>query len=136
MSKTVAAAQSGGGRSTAVVNLVVIRRQWRAAIMRHLDSLSRRLAEDNPELIRERLIKLQAPFCKLEQISDVHLATPADKGDFDESETWFAETEGRYIAGVKSANKWLRENEQPNSGNHGSTISDPGATALVDVILM
>ena len=62
MSKTVAATQSGDGRSTAVVNLAVILRQWKAAIMRHLDSLSRRQAEGNTELIRERLIKLQAPF--------------------------------------------------------------------------
>ena len=136
MGKTVAATQSGGGRATAVVNLAVIRRQWKAAIMRHLDSLSRRPAEGNTELIWERLIELQAPFCKLGQISDAHLATLADKGDFDESETWFAETEGRYIAGVKSAHKWLHKNEQPNSGNHGNTSSDPGATSLVDIILM
>ena len=104
--------------------------------MRLLNSLSRRLAEGNTELIRERLIKLQAPFCKLEQISDAHLATFADESDFDESKTWFAETEGRYIAGVTSTHKWLHENEQPNSGNHGNTSSDPGTTALVDVILM
>ena len=33
MGKTVAATQSGGGRATAVVNLAVIRRQWKAAII-------------------------------------------------------------------------------------------------------
>ena len=124
--------QAVGEGSSAAVNLPVTRRQRKAAITRHLGSLSRHIAEGKTKLIHERLDKMQASFTEFEQINDAYLATLTEESDLDESEAWFAEIEGRYIAGVTSANDWLHENEQLTSGNHGNVSTDQGVAAGVN----
>ena len=124
--------QAAGEGSSAAVNLPVTRWQRKAAITRHLGSLSRHIAEGKTKLIHERLDKIQASFTEFEQINNAYLTTLTEESDLDESEAWFAEIEGRYIAGVTSANDWLHENEQQTSKNHGNVSSDQGAVAGVN----
>ena len=130
--------QAAGEGSSAGVNLPVTRRQQKAAITRHLGSLSRHIADGKTKLIHERLATMQASFSEFEQINDAYIATLTDESDLDESDAWFAEIEGRYLAGVTSAREWLHENELQTSGNRGNVSSDQGAAARVnkDVLSM
>ena len=89
---------------------LIVRRQRKAAITRHLGSLARHVAEGNAKRIQQRLIKMQKSFDIFEVINNAHMKTLTDDKDLEDSESWFSEVENRYIAGVKAARKWLKEN--------------------------
>ena len=89
---------------------LIVRRQRKAAITRHLESLAWHVAEGNAKRIQQRLIKMQKSFDIFEVINNAHMKTLTDDKDLEDSESWFSEVENRYIAGVKAAHKWLKEN--------------------------
>ena len=97
-----------------VDELRVSRRQWKAAITRHLGSLKRAVAEDDVTTVKERLDKMKLSFNELEAVHiDLTGRINTDE-DIAESDNWYAVVEHAYIVGVTDAHTWLRSYQATN----------------------
>ena len=97
-----------------VDELRVSRRQWKAAITRHLRSLKRAVAEDDVTAVKERLDKMKLSFNELEAVHMELTGRLNTDEDIIESDNGYAVVEDAYIVGVTDANTWLRSSQATN----------------------
>ena len=97
-----------------VDELRVSRRQWKAAITRHLGSLKRAVAEDDVTAVKERQDKTKLSFNKLEAVHIELTGRLITDEDIIESDNWYAVVENAYIVGVTDAHTWLRSSQATN----------------------
>ena len=97
-----------------VDELRVSRRQWKAAITRHLGSLKRAVAEDDVTAVKERLDKMKLSFNELEAVHIELTGRLTTDEDITESDNWYAVVEDAYIVGVTDAHTWLRSSQATN----------------------
>ena len=94
--------------------LRVSRRQWKAAITRHLGSLKRAVAEDDVIAVKERLDRMKLSFNELEAVHIEFNGRLNSDEAITESDNWFAVVEDAYILGVTDAHTWLRSSQATN----------------------
>ena len=104
-----------GDHGDAQPDLKVVRRQWKAAVTRHLNTLQRHIAEGDVEQVRDRLNKVKITFSELESAHEAFQQTLTTDAEFDQSESWFADAQRSYISSIKSAKQWLGDDDKPIS---------------------
>ena len=104
-----------GDHGDAQPDLKVVRRQWKAAVTRHLNTLQRHIAEGDVEQVRDRLNKVKVTFNELEYAHEAFQQTFTTDAEFDQSESWFADAQRSYISSIKSAKQWLGDDDKPVS---------------------
>ena len=93
-----------GDHGDAQPDLKVVRRQWKAAITRHLNTLQRHIAEGDVEQVRDRLNKVKVTFSELEYAHEAFQQTLTTDAEFDQSESWFADAQRSYISSINPLN--------------------------------
>ena len=68
-------------------DLKVVRRQWKAAVTRHLNTLQRHIAEGDVEQVSDRLNKVKVAFSELEYSHKAFQQTHSTDAEFDQSES-------------------------------------------------
>ena len=104
-----------GDHGDAQPDLKVVRRQWKAAVTRHLNTLQRHIAEGDVEQVRDRLNKVKVTFSELESAHEAFQQTLTTDAEFDQSESWFPDAQRSYISSIKSAKQWLGDDDKPVS---------------------
>ena len=94
--------------------LKVVRRQWKAAITRHLGTLECLMAEDSYDEVLDRLKVIKNSFAQLEEAHDSYINSLTTLSDDEllQNEQWLSEVQGNYTAGVRAARQWLKDNGQ------------------------
>ena len=68
-------------------DLKVVRRQWKAAVTRHLKTLQRHIAEGDVEQVSDRLNKVKVAFSELEYANEAFQQMRSTDAEFDQSES-------------------------------------------------
>ena len=94
--------------------LKVVRRQWKAAITRHLGTLECLMAEDSYDEVLDRLKVIKNSFTQLETAHDAYINSLTTLSDDEllQNEQWLSGVQGNYTAGVRAARHWLKDNGQ------------------------
>ena len=107
--------------------LIVLRRQRKGAITRHIGNLTRLVAEEDVELVTSKLKKMKETFDSLESAHNDIVATLVNQADFDDHEKWFLEIESAYIDAVRGARAWLKSQQSLSSSEKTKPDSAPAA---------
>ena len=104
--------------------LKVVRRQWKAAITRHLGTLECLMAEDSYDEVLDRLKVIKNSFAQLEEAHDSYINSLTTLSDDEllQNEQWLSEVQGNYTAGVRAARQWLKDNGQLESVDVKPTV--------------
>ena len=88
--------------------LSIERRQWKAAVSRHINTLRRHIAEEDAKAVEERLDKLKQSFGSLESAHEAYHALLETEEDVGASDNYFYEIENNYTAAFKDAKTFLK----------------------------
>ena len=94
-------------------DLLKKRRQWKAAVTRHCNSMDRHLAERNEERVRTRLDQLKNSFTSFEEAHEAYHTLLENDDQVDISDTYFFDQEKLYTEAVRKAMEFLDSKEEP-----------------------
>ncbi|XP_014668800.1 PREDICTED: uncharacterized protein LOC106810050 [Priapulus caudatus] len=98
---------------------VKLRGQRKSVVVIHLNSLARNVDEGSISTVTSCLEMLSVAFDELEAAHYEYHDTLEEEGTQEESQSWLDGIQSRYVAGVKSARAWLREQTPPQSEEEG-----------------
>ena len=99
---------SGDETSPTADDLMVQRRQWKAAITRHMRTLARSVNEEDVKGVCDRLDKMKVSFCNFEEVHTQYHDTLTDDTAIAASDKWFEDVDIQYNASVRDARQWLK----------------------------
>ena len=98
---------SGDETSPTADDLMVQRRQWKAAITRHMITLACSVNEEDVKGVCDRLDKMVS-FCNFEEVHTQYHDTLTDDSAIAASDKWFEDVDIQYNASVRDARQWLK----------------------------
>ena len=96
------------GTATVISHVRIIRRQRKAAVTRHLNTISRLIADNDLDSVKDRLVTLRKAFDSLEEGHAEYLDLLSDDTDIDAAEVWYNEVVTDYVEQVSKVNQWLK----------------------------
>ena len=103
---------------------LILRRQWKGAITRHIGTLEWLMAEGDISKVKPKLLQMHNTFDTLDAVHWDYIGSLTEEADWVEQEQWFREIESAYISSVKSARMWLSVKEPPITATPDSVKPD------------